>query len=79
MTPDKDVAAAPRVTIDDLRHRAERVKSTAIAEAKGAVDTVFADDAKRAAMIVIGVALVAASLAYYLGTRAVRCDRIEDF
>jgi hypothetical protein len=76
MTAELDVAG-PRVTIDDLRHRADDVKKKAVAEAKDAVDTVVGDNT-RAILVVAGVVLVVASVAYYLGTRAVRYPSIED-
>lgn len=70
--------AVERVSLDDIRHRAESVKSKAVSEAKGAVDTVVGEDGKRALLIVAGLVLVAASVAYYLGTRAGRASGMED-
>lgn len=68
--------AIERVTIDDLRHRAEAVKSKAVAEAKGAVDVVVGDQ-KRTLMIIAGVVIVAAGIAYYLGAQAGRRDGLN--
>ncbi len=65
-------AIEPRVTLDDLRHRAEAVKTKAVVDARDAVDAVFTAEAKRTMMIAAGVVLVAASMAYFLGTRAGR-------
>ena len=65
-------AIEPRVTLDDLRHRAEAVKTKAVVDARDAVDTVFTAEAKRTMMIAAGVVLVAASMAYFLGTRSGR-------
>ena len=62
----------PRVTMDDLRHQAESVKSKALAEAKSAVDAVVSPDEKRMLIMVAGLVLVAASLAFFLGSRSGR-------
>ncbi|HSK46997.1 MAG TPA: hypothetical protein VLA05_03215 [Coriobacteriia bacterium] len=69
----------PRVTLDDLRHQAEAVKSKALAEAKSSVDAVIGPDEKRTLIMVAGLVLVAASLAFFLGSRSGRtmvADRV---
>lgn len=60
------------VTIDELRQRVEVVKSMAVDEAKEAVDTIVDENATRTLLVVAGLVVVAASLAFYLGSRAVR-------
>lgn len=72
MSAEKTAVPAPRVTIDDLRHRAESVKSLAVTEAKDAVGTVIGKDERRTLMIVAGVVVVAASIAFFLGSRSGR-------
>lgn len=67
----------PRVTIDDLKHRATDVKTKAISEAKGAVDAVMGEQGARTLVVVAGVVLVAVSIAYFLGTRSRRARGIE--
>lgn len=67
-------AIEARVSLDDLRHRAEAVKSTAVEEAKGAVDAVMAESATRTLLIVAGVVVLTASVAFYLGSRAARAS-----
>lgn len=80
MTAKRETAseAEPRITIDDLRHRAEDVRNKAVAEAKGAARAVVGDSATRTLVIVAGVVVVAASFAYFLGTRSRRRVGIED-
>lgn len=77
MTP-KDTAIEPKVTIDDLKHRAHDVKNKAVAEAKGAVDAVMGDEGQRTLLVIAGIVIVAASIAFYLGTRSARYAGIED-
>jgi len=81
MTAKSDLSVPPveRITIDDLKHRAESVKSKAISEAKGAVDVVVGQEATRTLLIVAGIVVVAASLAFFLGSRAGRDAMAEQF
>lgn len=58
------------VTIDELRQRVEAVKSMAVTEAKDAVDTVVEESATRTLLIVAGLVVAAASLAFFLGARS---------
>lgn len=76
MTASSDLPAgdAGRISIDDIRHRAESVKDLAVTDAKAAVDTVVHADPTKKALVAIGVLVVVASVAYFLGTRAARCD-----
>jgi hypothetical protein len=61
-----------RVTIDELKQRAEQVQDLALARTKQVVHDVYEQDVTRAALVALGVVVVAASLAYYLGTRVSR-------
>ncbi len=72
MSPEAQAPVEPRVTIDDLKHRAEAVKSLAVRETKDAVNTVFDENATRTLIIVAGVVVVVASLAFFLGSKSVR-------
>lgn len=68
----KQAQPEPRVTIDDVRHQAEALKASAVTEAKGVVDEVLGAEGTRTLIMVAGVVLVAASVAYFLGSRAGR-------
>lgn len=79
MTAKRETASLePRVTIEDLKHRAEDVKSKAVAQAKGAVDTVVGESGERTLLVVVGIVVVAASLAYFLGMRSARESAYAD-
>lgn len=65
-------AVEPRITIEDVKHRAEAVRDLAATEARSAVDKVVDDSAGRTLLIMAGLVVVAASVAFYLGARAVR-------
>ena len=63
-------AIEPRVSLDDIRHRADAVKSRALTEARGAVDEAIGTENMRTLVIVAGLVVVAASLAFFLGSRS---------
>jgi len=67
---------APKITLDDIKHRAEAVKDLAVSDAKSAVAVVTEADATKKLMIAVGVVVIVASFAYFLGSRAAR--RIEE-
>ena len=67
-----------RVSIDDIKHRANDVKNKAVAEAKGAADVVLGgEEGKRTLLIMAGLIVVAASVAFYLGTKNGRAQVAE--
>lgn len=66
------IPPAEQVTLDELKQRAEQVKDLAVSDTKQVVREVYAQDVTRAALVAVGVVVVAASLAYFLGTRAAR-------
>lgn len=73
MTPSTvrpDGTLEPRVTLEDVKHRAETVRDLAVSEVKDVAGKVVDDSAGRTLLIVAGVVIVAASLAFYLGTRS---------
>lgn len=62
----------PRLTLDDVKHKAETVKDVAITEANELVRVVVAQDVTRfviAAAVVMGLAV---SIAYAAGSRRCR-------
>jgi len=61
-----------RVTVDELSQRVEQIQDMALAQTKQVVHDVYEQNVTRAALIALGVVVVAASVAYYLGTRAAR-------
>jgi hypothetical protein len=61
-----------RVTLDELKQRVGQIQDTALTQTKQVVHDVYEKDVTRAALVAVGVVIVAASLAYYLGTRAAR-------
>lgn len=62
--------ASERVTLEDVKHRAEAVRDLAITEARGAAERVLHEDATKTLLVAAGAVVVIVSLAYYLGTRA---------
>jgi hypothetical protein len=73
-TSDSVIPAAP-ITLDDLRHKALKIREDVVDEAKATV----ADRGTQ--MIVVGVAVVVAviSLAYFVGRRACRAPEPLDY
>ncbi|MCL2503010.1 MAG: hypothetical protein FWE94_00105 [Coriobacteriia bacterium] len=71
-TPDR------RVSLDEIRHKAEAVKSQAIREVRDATDTVVQSKEGQTLAIVVGIVVLAASFAFFLGSRlaAARAARI---
>jgi hypothetical protein len=61
-----------RVTVDELKQRVSQIQDRALTETKQLVHNLYEKDVTRAALVALGVVVVAASLAYYLGTRASR-------
>jgi hypothetical protein len=70
-------AIEPRVTLDDIRHRADAVKSQALSEARGAVDEAIGGDNLRTLAAIAGIVIVAASFAFFLGSRSGRGSMAE--
>ena len=73
-SPSKPLAVAPerRVTLEQLKHRAESVSNLAVSESKRVTSEIVGQDITRIAMIAVGTIVVVASLAYLLGRRAAR-------
>jgi hypothetical protein len=66
------VPPAERVSLEDLKQRAEQVQDLASTKGKKAVHELYEKDVTRAALVAVGVVVVAASLAYMMGSRAAR-------
>lgn len=64
---------AERITIEDVKLHAERVKDLAVSDTKEAVRSVMSQDATRTLAIVAGVVVAAACVGYLLAAR--RCSR----
>jgi CDP-diglyceride synthetase len=70
-------AIEPRVSLDDIRHRADAVKSRALTEARSAVDEAVGQENLRTLLIVGGLVVVAASFAFFLGSRSGKASMAE--
>ncbi len=65
-----EIAPEDRVTLEQLKHRAEAVSNLAVGETKRVATDVIETSAARVAMIAVGTIVVVASLAYFMGQRA---------
>jgi len=77
MTPDPTkqplyIPPQERVSLEEIRQRAAEVQNLAVIQAKEVASEVYEQNVTRAALVALGVVVVAASLAYYLGARAAR-------
>ncbi len=77
MTPDPTtqplyIPPEERVSLDEIKQRAGTIQNLAVVQAKEVVHEVYEQNVTRAALVALGVVVVAASLAYYIGTRAAR-------
>ncbi len=61
-----------RISLDDLKHRAEAVRDLAVSDTKDAVARVLHQEATRTLLIVAGIVVLAASVSYLLGSRNAR-------
>ena len=68
------VAPEERVTLEQLKHRAEEISDLAVSESKRVANVVYDQNVTRAVLVAVGVVVVAASLAYFMGSRA--CSRV---
>lgn len=66
------VSPSERVSIDELKQRAGQVQDLALSESRRFVDEVYEQNVTRAALVAVGVVLVAASVAFLLGRAAAR-------
>jgi hypothetical protein len=61
---------AERITLDQIVHRAEEVKAMAVTDVKSSVAEVLDSNETRTLLMVAGLVVFAASMAFYLGSRA---------
>jgi hypothetical protein len=62
-----------RVSLDELKQRVGQIQDLALTRSKRVVREVYEQDVTRAALVAVGVVVVAASLAYLFGAQA--CKR----
>ena len=61
------IAPEERVTLDQLKHRAEEISNLAVSESKRVAHDVYEENLSKAVLVAVGVVVVAASLAYFFG------------
>jgi hypothetical protein len=61
-----------RVSLDELKQRVGQIQDLALVQSKELVHEVYEQHVTRAALVALGVVVVAASVAYFLGTQASR-------
>jgi len=59
----------PRITIEDVKHRAVAVRDLAVSEAKRSTNEMLHERATQTVIIGVAAVLAITSLAYYLGSR----------
>jgi hypothetical protein len=64
------IAPEERVTLEQLKHRVEGISNLAVSESKRVANDVYEQNITRAVLVAVGVVVVAASFAYFLGNRA---------
>ena len=67
-----EIAPAERVTLDQLKHRAEAVSTLAVREGKRVADEIAENSTAKVAIVVVAAVVITVSLAYFLGTGAGR-------
>jgi len=76
MTPDPAkgqplyIPPSERVSLDELKQRVGQIQDMALVQSKQVVHEVYEQNVTRAVLVAVGVVVVAASIAYLLGTRA---------
>ena len=64
------VAPEERVTLEQLKDRARKISDQAVSQSKRIASDIAEENLTKAALVAVGVVLLAASLAYFLGNRA---------
>jgi hypothetical protein len=77
MTPDPTtqplyIPPEERVSLDEIKARATAIQNLAVVQVKDVAHEIYEQNITRAAVVALGVVLVAASIAYYVGSRAAR-------
>jgi hypothetical protein len=73
-TPGQPLYIPPeeRVTLDELKQRVGQIQDLAVTQSKEVVYTVYEQNVTRAVLVAVGVVVVAASIAYFMGRQASR-------
>jgi len=66
------VPPSERVSLDELKQRAGQIQDMALVQSKQVVREIYEANVTRAVLVAVGVVVVAASIAYFLGTQASR-------
>ena len=77
MTPDPTtqplyIPPEERVSLDEIKQRAGAIQDLAVVQVKEVANEIYYQNVTRAALVALGVVVVAASLAYYIGSRSAR-------
>jgi len=78
MTPDPAkgqplyIPPQERVSLDELKQRVGQIQDLALVQSKQLVHEVYEQNVTRAALVALGVVVVAASIAYFMGRQASR-------
>jgi len=72
------IPPAERVSLDEIKQRAEQIQDLTVTESKRLVSEVYEQHVTRAALVAVGVVIVAASVAYFLGRAAARRVVVTD-
>jgi hypothetical protein len=67
-----------RVTLDELKQRVGQIQDLAVTQSKDVVHTVYEQNVTRAVLVAVGVVVVAASIAYFVGAQNARRPKITD-
>jgi hypothetical protein len=70
--PDTTSLAAEEITLDEIKQRAGAVRDLAVSEAKRVTVEVYEQDVTKIALVAVGVVVVVASLAYFMGAASAR-------
>ncbi len=77
MTPDPTnqplyIPPEERVSLDEIKQRVGTIQDLAVVQAKDVANEIYDQHITRAAMVAVGVVVVAASIAYFVGSRVAR-------
>lgn len=74
MTPTNldTTSPAEEITLDEIKQRAGAVRDLAVSEAKRVTVEVYEQDVTKIALVAVGVIVVVASLAYFMGASSSR-------
>lgn len=70
------ILPAEEITLDEIKQRAGAVRDLALSEAKRVSSEALQQDITKVALVAVGVVVVVASLAYFMGASSAR-RRVE--